>query len=210
MMKVLVVDGHTEKRRAIVDALSRLEGLSVQCSIADLETASRVLLQYTPDILVIGTELADGDGLLLVEKVRRPGMSIVVIGPAESRDVWRRYLAAGADRFVEPDGELEELQVVVRALVRQLGPRLDAPPSAAGRATVGIVRDFNNHILALELILEVLERSPGEKHLWNEARIAIERVVSLTALLLGDRGPRRRAPLLARGALGGERAGGVD
>src|SRR5689334_9955699 len=117
MMKVLVVDGHTEKRRAIVETLAQLEGVSVQCSIADLETASRVLLQYTPDILVIGTELADGDGILLVEKVRRPGMSIVVIGPAESREVWRRYLAAGADRFVEPDRELEELQVVVRALV---------------------------------------------------------------------------------------------
>src|SRR5262245_8415571 len=102
MMKVLVVDGHTGKRRAIVEALLQLEGVAVQCSLADLETATRVLAQYTPDILVIGTELADGDGIRLVEQVRRDGMAIVVVGPADSREVWLRYLAAGADRFVEP------------------------------------------------------------------------------------------------------------
>src|SRR5262245_59486774 len=110
MMKVLVVDGHTDKRRAIVEALSRLESVAVQCSLPDLETAARVLAQYTPDILVIGTELADGDGIQLVEQVRRGEMAIVVVGPADSREVWLRYLAAGADRFVEPDRELEELQ----------------------------------------------------------------------------------------------------
>jgi len=185
MMNILVVDGHAEERRAIVEALSRLEGVSVQCSIADLETATSVLARYTPDVLVTGTELADGDALRLVAQVRRRGMAIVVVGAAASREVWRRYLAAGADRFVEPDAELEELQEVVRDLMRRLPAARAEAGAIAGRATAGLVHDFNNYLHALEVVLELLERSPGDKQLWGEARTALDQAVCLMAMLLG-------------------------
>jgi DNA-binding response OmpR family regulator len=184
MMNVLVVDGHADERRAIVEALSRLEGVAVQCAISDLETAASVLARYTPDILVTGTELADGEGIRLVERVRRRGMSIVVVGPADSREVWLRYLAAGADRFVEPDRDLEELQEVVRDLVRQLAARPEAA-GGPGRVAAGIVHDFDDYLHALEVVLELLERSPGDRQLWSEARTALEQAVCLMAMLLG-------------------------
>jgi DNA-binding response OmpR family regulator len=195
MTKILVVDGRAEERRAIIEALCRVDGVTVQCAIADLETAAGVLARYTPDILVTGTELADGDGLQLVEKVRRRGMAIVVVGAAESREVWRRYLAAGADRFVEPDHELEELQDVIRGLVQQPeSARLD-PASL----TTGAVHELNNYLYALEVLLEMLERAPGDKHLWTEARQAIEQAVCLNAMLLGtardDSRPRSTRPV---------------
>lgn len=222
MMKALIVDGCTETRRALVDALAQIAGVAVQCSIPDRETAARVLAQFTPELLVLGTQLADGDGIALIEEVRRPGMAIVVIGLAASRDVWRRYLAAGADRFVEPDPGFVELRDVVGALVRRRGERSDAAPPGAPavpgapaapdapvravgsgpvrilhRASSGIVHAFNNHIHSIELILEVLERSPDDKHLWAEARIALERAVCMTALLMGHvhgHHARRRGP----------------
>jgi signal transduction histidine kinase len=194
MMHILVVNGPTEERRAIVEALSRVEGVSVKCAMADLETATSVLARYTPDILVTGTELADGDGIRLVEKARRRGMSIVVVGPAPSREVWLRYLAAGADRFVEPDRDLEELQDVVRGLVRQLSTaRRDATAGLSGRTAAGLVREFDNYLHALEVVLELLERSPGDRELWTEARGSLEQAVCLMALLLGhvhDERPR--------------------
>lgn len=203
MMHVLVVDGHTEERRAIVEALSQVEGVAVQCAMSDLQTASGVLAQYTPDILVTGTELADGDGIRLVEQVRRRGMSIVVVGPAASRDVWLRYLAAGADRFVEPDGELRELQDVIRDLVVRLDAPGAATPEREGRegragAAVGLAHDFYNYLHALEVVLEMLERTPADRHLWTEARAALEQAVGHMTMLLGhvpeDR-PRRPAAL---------------
>jgi DNA-binding response OmpR family regulator len=183
MMKILVVDGRAEERRAIIEALCQVDGVTVQCAISDLETAAGVLARYTPDILVTGTELADGDGLQLVEKVRRRGMAIVVVGAAESREVWRRYLAAGADRFVEPDHELEELQDVVRALVQTPGAARPATPAGF---EAGAVHELNNHLYALEVLLEMLERSPDDKTLWSEARQAIEQAVCLNAMLLGS------------------------
>jgi signal transduction histidine kinase len=198
MMNVLVVDGHTDERRAIVEALSRVPGVSVQCAMSDLETAAGVLARYTPDILVTGTELADADGLELVEKVRRRGMSIVVVGPATSRDVWLRYLAAGADRFVEPDRELAELQDVVRDLVQKLRATCPETPVRVGGVAAGLVHDFYNYLHALEVVLELLERSPDDKHLWAEARTALEQSVSLMSMLLGhvrDDQPRAPAPV---------------
>jgi signal transduction histidine kinase len=203
MTNILVVNGPPEERRAIVEALSRLEGVAVQCSMPDLETATSVLAQYTPDILVTGTELADGEGIRLVEKVRRRGMSIVVVGAAPSRDVWLRYLAAGADRFVEQDGELKELQDVVRGLVRQVGAaRVEATACLTGGTASGIVHEFNNYLHALEVLLEMLERSPGETELWTEARAALEQAVCLMAMLLGHaRDERSRSSLLDFGAV---------
>lgn len=194
MMNVLVVDGHTDEQRAIVEALSQVEGVSVQCVMSDLETAASVLARYTPDILVTSTELADGDGIELVEKVRRHGMSIVVVGPAAAREVWMRYLAAGADRFVEPDRELRELQEVVRGLVRK---------SDATRVASAVVHELDGHLHALEVVLELLERTPGDRQLWTEARAVLEQAVCLTPMLLGqtDDADRSRAPALDFGAI---------
>jgi len=193
MMNVLVVNGPVDERRAIVEALSQLEGVTVQCAMSDLATAASVLARYTPDVLVTGTELDDGDALQLVEKVRRRGMSIVVVGPAESREDWLRYLAAGADRFVEPDGELKELQDVMRDLIRQVGGAHRQAPPVAGRSASGLVHELNNYVHALEVLLELLERSPADKQLWTEARAAIEQAAWLMALVLGhvpDERPR--------------------
>ncbi len=199
MMQVLVVNGRTDERRAIVEALSQLEGVAVQGSMSDLETATRVLSRYTPDLLVTGTELADADGLRLVEAARRRGMLIVVVGNAASREVWLRYLEAGADRFVEPDRDLEELQDVVRALVRQLGA---ADPELPLRVPGAVVYDFSNYLHTLEVLLELLERSPGDKHLWTEARVSLAQATCLTATLLGQlRGHRPRAAPLDLSAI---------
>jgi DNA-binding response OmpR family regulator len=186
-MKALVVNGRTEERRALVEALARIPEVAVQCALSDLETATRVLARVTPDLLVVGTELADGDGIRLVERARRRGMAIVVVGPAPSRDVWRRYLLAGADRFVEPDRELEELTEVVRELVRRAaGGRLEVPPLASDPIAAGIATELNESLHVIEAALELLERSPGDRHLWSESRAALEQVVCLAGMLLGQ------------------------
>ena len=115
--------------------------------------------------------------------------------------MWLRYLAAGADRFVEPDPELRELQDVVRGLVRQLA---SAPPQVVGggRVTPGLVHDFNNYLLALEVVLEMLERSPGDRQLWTEARAALEQAVCLMGMLLGQvHADRARAVPVDLGAI---------
>src|SRR5512138_416800 len=116
-MRILVVDGKLAERREIVEALSELDGISVQGAVPDLTTAVRVLGEAAPDIVVAGTELTDGDGIQLIEQVRRHDTrtSIVVVGPSPSREHWRRHLDAGADRFVEPDPGLGELRQVVAA-----------------------------------------------------------------------------------------------
>jgi signal transduction histidine kinase len=69
----------------------------------------------------------------------------------------------------------------------------------------GLVHDFNNYLHSLEVVLELLERSPGDKQLWTEARAALEQAVCLMAMLLGhvhdDRGDRSRTSSLDFGAV---------
>src|SRR5690242_7632593 len=109
-MRVLVVEASQEDRRAIVDALMPIDDIAVQGAVADMESAIRAIIEESPDVVVTGIELADGSGLELIEKARqapRPP-KIVVVAPAPTRDDWQRHLAAGADRFVERDVELDE------------------------------------------------------------------------------------------------------
>lgn len=126
-MKVLIVDGSKQSRRDTVEALAQLTNVVVQGAVANLRTALHALADASPDVVVTDAGLPDGEGAHLVEKIRRlaPSPSIVVVA-ADGSDAERaRYLAAGADRYVERDAELRELQEAVVTLGRGRGPRAD-------------------------------------------------------------------------------------
>ena len=85
MMRVLVVEASHDDRRAIVDALLPLEQIAVQGAVADVRSALRAIAQEAPDVVVTGTELADGSGIELIEaaqKVARPPAPISSVLPA--------------------------------------------------------------------------------------------------------------------------------
>jgi signal transduction histidine kinase len=184
-MRVLVVEASQEDRRAIVDALMPIDDIAVQGAVADMQTAIRAILEESPDVVVTGTELADGSGLELIEKARqapRPP-KIVVVAPAPTRDDWQRHLAAGADRFVERDHELDELRSVLGTLVR---PREtdDDDLRLLGRITAGVTHDLNNYLGALGVTLALLAREPGSAELVEQARDCAERMSRLTTSML--------------------------
>ncbi len=187
VMKVLVVDGKSAERRAIVEALLELDGISIQGAVPDLSTTLRVLDEAAVDILVAGTEMIDGDGLQLIQEVQRHEVrpSIVVVGPSPTRDDWRRHLDAGADRFVEPDPGLGELRQVVAALALQLSSARSAVlERAIGRMASGVAHDLNNYLSIIGLVLQRIERDPADAQLWTEARTALAQAGRLTTSLL--------------------------
>jgi signal transduction histidine kinase len=184
-MRVLVVEASQEDRRAIVDALMPLDEIAVQGAVADVQSAVRAILDEAPDVVVTGTELADGSGLELIEKARqapRPP-KIVVVAPAPTRDDWQRHLAAGADRFVERDRELDELRAVMGTLARPAGG-IDDDFRLLGRIAAGVTHDLNNYLGALGVTLALLDREPGSPELLVQARECTERMTRLTAAML--------------------------
>lgn len=184
-MRVLVVEGSHEDRRAIVDALLPLEQVAVQGAVPDVRSALRAIAQGLPDVVVTGTELADGSGIELIEgaqKVARPPR-IVVVAPTPTRAEWCRHLAAGADRFVERDDDLGELRDVLGALSRPSTPAEDEL-RLVGRLAAGVSHDLNNCLSALSVTLEMVTRQPNDPSLLDEAREATDRMARLTATML--------------------------
>jgi DNA-binding response OmpR family regulator len=191
-MKILVVVGSSEERHAIVGALLKVDGVVVRGAVADLASALRVLAGEVVDIVITGVRLADGDGMQVIEAVRASPHPpwIVVAGPGDCREVWLRYLQAGADRYVELDRDLDELREVIGALV---GTRRSYAQAAEvlGRMTVGAMHDIHDQLCVLGVILKLLQQAPTEV-LWADARATIARATGLTAKLLDD--VRRRQP----------------
>jgi signal transduction histidine kinase len=184
-MRVLVVEASHEDRRAIVDALLPLEQIAVQGAVADVRSALRAIAQEAPDVVVTGTELADGSGIELIEaaqKIARPPR-IVVVAPTATRAEWVRHLAAGADRFVERDEELDELRDVLGNLSRPATPAEDEL-RLIGRLAAGVTHDLNNYLGALSVTLAMIERQPDDPSLVGEAREAADRMARLTTAML--------------------------
>jgi signal transduction histidine kinase len=204
-MKVLVVDGNATERRAIALALERLEQVAVVGAIADQATALRVLGEAGPDVVVIGTELADGSGLDLIQEIRASDQTpaIVVVGKEPSRAEWRRHLDAGADRFVEPDPDLAELVEVVTSLGRRApGDGSDMPLRMMGQLAADIAHDFNNYLNILGMALAMIDETPDDRALWREAYTTLDQATRLTSTLLGFvRGIHRDPAPLDFGAL---------
>lgn len=184
-MRVLVVEASHEDRRAIVDALLPLEQIAVQGAVADVRSAMRAIAQESPDVVVTGTELADGSGIELIEaaqRVSRPPR-IVVVAPTATRAEWCRHLAAGADRFVERDDELDELRDVLGTLSRPATPAEDEL-RLVGRLAAGVMHDLNNCLGALSASLSMIERQPQDPSLIEEAREVTDRMARLTRTML--------------------------
>jgi signal transduction histidine kinase len=184
-MRVLVVEASHEDRRAIVDALLPLEQIAVQGAVADVRTALRAIAQESPDVVVTGTELADGSGIELIEaaqRVPRPPR-IVVVAPTATRAEWCRHLAAGADRFVERDDDLDELRDVLGMLAQPATPA-DDELRLVGRLAAGVTHDLNNCLGALSGTLAMIERQPQDGSLVEEAREVTDRMARLTRTML--------------------------
>jgi len=174
----LIAAASKEERHAIVDALVAMDRVVVQGAVPDTESVVRALAESPPDVVVTTVELADGDGLHLIESVRRadPAMPIVVIGREPSREGWRAHLEAGADRFVDNDEGFLELQDVVSAFVRRERPtpRLTPVPLRAA-------------LTALQELFAALEQYPSEAELRHEVARAMEHATACLEQLMRQR-----------------------
>lgn len=187
-MNVVVADRRADARDALNAVLSGLAGIRLLHGVDSVKSAVEALATLDPGVLVTGTELSDGDALDLVSMARQtsPQLRIVVIARDASREVWQRYLAAGADRFVVHDTQLEELRDVMSSLA---DPKPD--PIATdelrllGSIAACVVHDLNSYHHTVNLGLELVESTHGKSEALTRARSAIDRASRLTGTLLG-------------------------
>lgn len=186
-MKVLIVDGSKQKRHDLVAALGELTNVVIQGAVSHVRSAIHAVADAQPDVIVTGVVLPDGDGTHLIERVRRmtAAPSIVVVAPQGSEEQRARYIAAGADRYVEDDKNYTELQAAISGLriCDAIAPHETL--RLLGRMTAGIVHDLNNYFGVLDGSLELMNRHPGDRgELWPPVRTTLDSIHTLLRSLL--------------------------
>lgn len=120
-MRVLIVDDD----RGITLLLRRLleeEGYSIDTA-ATLETAQMQAMINEYDAVVLDLGLPDGNGVALIQLLRREGRStpILVLTSSGDADTTVRALDAGADDFLTKPVTFAPFKAHIRALVRRGG-----------------------------------------------------------------------------------------
>jgi signal transduction histidine kinase len=211
MVNILVAEKSRAARQAIVEALGRIDTIAVQGAVAELREAVRSLCRDTPDLVVMGVELADASGLDLIEAARQlsPTSRIVVVGPSPATEIWRRQVTAGAIRFVAAGPGLDELCDVVAALARPApddaagaagGGADDDPLRLLGRITAGVAHDLGNSLGALAAVVALLDSAGADPALVARARELVDHAGRMTHALIGY--ARGEAPALEPVELG--------
>ena len=131
-MKILVVEDDLDLAQALAAAL-RGQLMVVDIALS-LREARELAFGAGHDVLVVDRNLPDGDGLSLVEELRRGGRSTPVLVLTAIGEVAERVrsLDRGADDYLAKPFSIDELMARIRVLARR--PTMRAPQATlAGR-----------------------------------------------------------------------------
>jgi two-component system KDP operon response regulator KdpE len=122
-MKVLLVEDDRELRALMQGSLA-LEGFAVR-SAASVSEAEALLAHDPPDLVVLDLGLPDGDGAVLVARIRRASaMPILVVSARHVEAQKIALLDAGADDYLTKPFGVAELLARVRVALRHRGTTL--------------------------------------------------------------------------------------
>lgn len=122
-LRLLVVEDDREIRAMLQSTLS-VEGFEVQTAVS-LSEARSLLTNSPPDVVVLDLGLPDGDGLELVQSIRKQHNLPIVIVSARHQEAQKiRLLDAGADDYLCKPFSVSELLARIRVALRHRGTAL--------------------------------------------------------------------------------------
>jgi two-component system response regulator NreC len=128
---VVLADDHRIVRRGLRMILEAEARFEVLAEAGDVETATRKVLGYRPDVLVLDLHMAGESSLPAIPKIRgiSPNTAIVVLTMDTEPAIARAALRAGAASYVLKDGADTELVAAVTLAAAgdtYLNPKLGA------------------------------------------------------------------------------------
>jgi two-component system KDP operon response regulator KdpE len=183
-LRVLVVEDDREIRALLQSSLS-VEGFDVQTAVSLSE--ARALLQHkTPDLIVLDLGLPDGDGVQLVQELRRQHSTPVIVVSARHQEAQKiELLDAGADDYLSKPFSVGELLARMRVALRHRGTSLAA--AITHHQLEGLSVDLTTHTVQRDG--ETLHLTPTEFNLLARLVRSAGRVVTHRQLLTDVWGP---------------------
>lgn len=124
-LRLLVVEDERAIRTMMQSSLA-VEGFAVQTAVS-LSEARALLLHDTPDVVVLDLGLPDGDGLELVQHIRKQhSLPILIVSARHQESQKIQLLDAGADDYLTKPFNVGELLARIRVAMRHRGTALTA------------------------------------------------------------------------------------
>ena len=120
-MKVLVIEDDPSLREIICRSLEKERYVTEEAP--DFQTALEKTADYTYDCILLDIMLPDGNGLDLLEELKKENKkeNIIIISAKDSLEDKVTGLEQGADDYIVKPFEMKELLARVHAVLRRLG-----------------------------------------------------------------------------------------
>lgn len=131
-MRVLLVEDEPEMAKLVADGVGA-DGLVVD-AVGSIDEAEAAIAVARYALVLLDRRLPDGDGLVLLRRMRstQPGVPVIVLTALDAVPSKVEGLDAGADDYLTKPFETEELRARIRAALRRPGAEF-TPPVACGR-----------------------------------------------------------------------------
>lgn len=141
-MRIAIVEDNTLLRENLVFLLNGEKNYEVCCNFATAEEALPVLIENSPDILLVDIGLPGMSGIDLIKKVKshHPDMEIMVHTVFDARDTVFAAIKAGASGYILKGASPRELIESLENLARGGAPM---SPKIA-RAVIGEFQDVEH------------------------------------------------------------------
>ena len=181
-MRILIVEDEQSLATAVADLLSQ-QGYEADVSTTYFE-GMEAALSNAYDCLLVDVMLPDGDGIEMVDELRKAKCStpVLVLTARNATSDRVRGLNVGADDYLGKPFEWSELLARIKALVRRSTMRQEADEMVVGRAKLhrnSRTLEVENRMLELSskefMLLEYFFRHPKQvltreqlvSHLWG-------------------------------------------
>ena len=120
MLSVVIIDSNGESRRMTEVTLRNLGNISIDGSIADLQSGYRLIQQVKPQLVILSLDPDLDAAIDLTEKIGQsfPGMDIFVSSSQKQPDLILRAIRAGAKEFLVRPIHSDELTTATQKVVR--------------------------------------------------------------------------------------------
>lgn len=120
-LRVLLADQQTIVRAGIRRLLESIAGVEVLDETDDGQQLLKLVAKHRPDLVISEIDLASISGLDFTEQVRRhyPEVAVLILSDQTSAQPVRAALKSGVAGFVAKDGEVQELELALRATAHQ-------------------------------------------------------------------------------------------